>query len=79
MIGKLSSSRSNSSNSGFGIDISGKFTERFSSKFKLSRSASSSSFNNEAKPATPDFAEGRIKQFLLDLSKSYNKQTLCLG
>ena len=65
--GKFFISRNNSNQGSFATDISG--------KFMLSRSSSSTgSFNAEANPATPDFAEGQIKKFLLDLSKSYNKQ-----
>lgn len=65
--GKFLISRNDISQGSFATDISG--------KFMLSRSSSRmGSFNTEANPATPDFAEGQIKKFLLDLSKSYNKQ-----
>ena len=65
--GKFSIYRS-SSKSSFATDLS-------SWKFNLSRSnGDTGSFSAEASPATPDYAEGQIKKFLIELSKNYNRQ-----
>ena len=70
----------------FSAKFSGKFIGKFApsssfstgtsdGSFLRSNSSRKNSFSVEASPVAPDYAEIQIKQLLLDLSKSFDKQS----